>query len=748
MRNRLIYQSGLVAAVLMIVFTVLLILERISQIEAVRSGFWDNLAYTTSQADFEIARLTNTLLRSRSGLPIEQTDDVFIRYEVALGRLVGLSEGRTGQRILGNEGVRDAVLSITATIENLEADILGFSGLSSMRQDEVITSLQQLSDEFHLATVTIASTGDQDQTEFYESLAAAARFEIFMLLLIASAGVLAYFNVYLERRRFVSLNKSLADTVSERTSDLQETNDRLQAEVIERSQAEQKYRSLVDHATEAIVIMDVGQGTFMEANPRAEALFGLPREKLIGHFGPLDLSPEFQPDGRPSRATAMEYINDALDGDFPSFEWVHRSIDGTEVICSVSLARFPDPSRRLVRGSLIDLTEKKAAEASQLELERQLSQSQKLETIGQMTGGVAHDFNNLLSVVLGNLELLEDLVNDLDQRELIGAAKGASMRGATLTRSMLNFARRANLKPQKVLLDEIVDGIGSWMARTIPATITVNTSIKSDLWPVVADISGTESAILNLVVNAQDAMPDGGHLVIEMENVEIDETDPKVGLNPGQYVMLAVSDTGAGISQDNISRIFEPFFTTKSLSTNSGLGLSMVYGFMSQSGGDIRVYSEIGVGSTIKLFFPVQDASQQNTLGSDKPEVEIVVSRNARILLAEDQEDVLAVLKRSLEAVGHEVIPARNGDEAARLVDKSESIDLLITDVVMPGKLQGPGLAKHLRGRLPGLPVIFLSGYASEATLHGNGLREEDVRLMKPVSRSKLISAVNGALSD
>ena len=286
MLNRLLYQVGLLMAVATIGFTGFLIMERIRQIEAVRTGFWDNLAYTTSQADFEIARLINALAVPDDVQSTGARDEIFVRYEVALGRLVGLTEGDTGRRILANEAVRKTVLSIKEAMADLEQDIGNYPGLSPQEKKAVLSSLGSLSDEFHRATVTIASLGDQDQTDFYRSLADAARLEILMLLLILIAGALAFANALLERRRFLQLNLSLSDAVSDRTAALQATNKRLQAEVAERGQAEERYRSLVDHATEAIVVIDADHGTFIEVNPRAESLYGLPRNELIGTYGP------------------------------------------------------------------------------------------------------------------------------------------------------------------------------------------------------------------------------------------------------------------------------------------------------------------------------------------------------------------------------------------------------------------------------------------------------------------------------
>ncbi|MDJ0822468.1 MAG: response regulator, partial [Paracoccaceae bacterium] len=248
-------------------------------------------------------------------------------------------------------------------------------------------------------------------------------------------------------------------------------------------------------------------------------------------------------------------------------------------------------------------------------------------------------------------------------------------------------------------------------------------------------------------VNARDAMPEGGVLVIETENLEIgqEHLDEKPdGLAPGRYVMLAISDTGQGIPPEVIDKVFDPFFSTKGPMNNSGLGLSMVHGFMKQSGGSVRIYSEPGVGTTVKLLFPAShNGDPSKPEDTSPPEMR---AHTARILVAEDQPEVLTLLRRSLEAQGHEVITATNGDTAAELFQTSGPIDLLVTDIVMPGTLQGPGLAKHLRSLAPDLPVVFMSGYASEASLHGNGLREEDQRLMKPVARKQLIEAVNTAL--
>ena len=381
--------------------------------------------------------------------------------------------------------------------------------------------------------------------------------------------------------------------------------------------------------------------------------------------------------------------------------------------------------------------------------ETQLRQAQKMEAIGKLTGGMAHDFNNLLAVILGNLELLDDLVTNEGEKDLVRNSIEATLRGAELTRNMLSFAQKAPLQPTIVDLNHLVRNIKNWTARTLPATIEVETSLLAGLWPVKVDVSSAESGLLNLLLNARDAMPDGGKLTIETSNIRIDEDyleQRGETIEPGRYVLLAVSDTGEGIHPENLAKIYEPFFTTKRVGEGTGLGLSMLEGFMKQSGGTIRVYSEPGVGTTFKLYFSAMDVGE-NEPAALAPEPQDNAENRATILLVEDNSEVLAAMRLALMKVGYHVLVASSGDEALRVFQGEPGIELLLTDIVMPGKLQGTTLAKTLRELQPDLPVVFMSGYASEATVHGNGLRPEDIRLMKPVQRADLLRAIDKALS-
>lgn len=398
---------------------------------------------------------------------------------------------------------------------------------------------------------------------------------------------------------------------------------------------------------------------------------------------------------------------------------------------------------------ILDVTAEVLAQGQLREQSALTTQAQKMESIGQLTGGVAHDFNNLLAVIIGNLELLGEEIEDKDHLQMINAGVGAALRGADLTRKMLAFARRSQLETQAIDLNEIVGETKNWAGRTLPATINIETPLLEGLWPVEADRASTESALLNLILNARDSMPDGGQLTLETANVRIDHDYGGPGtdaLEPGCYVMLAVSDTGSGIDPKVLAFVFEPFYTTKAPGAGSGLGLSMVQGFMQQSGGAVRVYSEPGVGTTFKLFFPVTDVQ-------DIPEAAVVSNgaaqhaSGARILVAEDQSDVLEVLVQILTRAGYQVRATSSGDAAKAVFEADPGFDMLLTDIVMPGRLQGTMLARELREIQPDLPVAFMSGYANEATVHGNGLRPQDVRLMKPVQKRDLLRAIEGLLS-
>ena len=310
---------------------------------------------------------------------------------------------------------------------------------------------------------------------------------------------------------------------------------------------------------------------------------------------------------------------------------------------------------------------------------------------------------------------------------------------------MLSFARKAPLEAQNINLNTVVEKTINWVERTIPENIKIETSLSAEIRVVEADLASTESAILNLILNAQAAMPDGGKLTIETANIlinDIDVLDMADDFAPGRYAMIAVSDTGVGISHKNLNAIFEPFFTTKAVGTGSGLGLSMIHGFMKQTGGAVHLKSEEGQGTTFKLYFPAKQKREFFTIEKVKSHTPHVSGKGIRVLVVEDEPAVMNVICEVLSNCGYTVLKAYSGDEALILFEQEPNVDILLTDVVMPGKLQGPALTKKLRAINPDLPAVFMSGFANEAAVNGNRLHPEDVRLTKPIPKNELLKAL------
>ncbi len=386
------------------------------------------------------------------------------------------------------------------------------------------------------------------------------------------------------------------------------------------------------------------------------------------------------------------------------------------------------------------------------ELNERLRRAQRLEAVGQLTGGVAHDFNNLLTVVLGNAELLAELNHgNPQQRKLAEMIGAAAQRGAELTQRLLAFARKQALAPKVVALNPLVAGLDPLLRRTLGEHIEIELIRAAGLWPALVDPGQLENALLNLCLNARDAMPGGGRLTLETANARLDAdyvvAHPDV--QAGQYVMVAVSDTGSGISADHLKRVFEPFFTTKATGKGTGLGLSMVYGFVKQSAGHVAVYSELGQGTTVRLYLPRASAEDTVAAGDDAAAADDALQGGSgRILLVEDDADVRAYALSQLQGFGYTVIEAADGPAALAILERRADIDLLFTDVVMPGGMNGRALADAARRLYPGLRVLYTSGYTENAIVH-HGRLDEGARLLgKPYRRSELDRAVRAALAE
>jgi two-component system NtrC family sensor kinase len=386
------------------------------------------------------------------------------------------------------------------------------------------------------------------------------------------------------------------------------------------------------------------------------------------------------------------------------------------------------------------------AEAERRELaEQALRQSQKMEAVGQLTGGVAHDFNNLLTIIIGNIGIAKrGVVEARAERALDNALVGAE-RAAQLTQRLLAFSRRQPLNPRVLDVDKLLLSISDLLARTLGENIELETVSGAGLWKVEADASEMESTLLNLALNARDAMPDGGKLTIETSNAYLDDEycSQHEEIIPGQYVLIAITDSGAGMSTETIDHAFEPFFTTKEAGKGTGLGLSQVYGFMKQSNGHVKIYSEPGEGSTIKLYFPRCDGDEAAVSGDDQAGSER--GRDETILIVEDDDGVRQYASEILRDLNYQVIEAKDSATALRLLDAGKNFDLLLTDVVLPGK-NGRELATEVERRRPGTKIIFMTGYSRNAIVHHGRLDPGTELIQKPLIERMLARKIRQVL--
>jgi hypothetical protein len=388
-----------------------------------------------------------------------------------------------------------------------------------------------------------------------------------------------------------------------------------------------------------------------------------------------------------------------------------------------------------------EIAERRAAEVA-------LQRAQKLEAIGKLTGGVAHDFNNLLQIISGNLQLLATDVADNPrvERRITNAMAGVT-RGAKLANQLLAFGRRQPLEPKVVNIGRLVGGMEDLLRRSIGEAIEIETVVSGGLWNAFVDPTQIENAILNLAINARDAMDAIGKLTIEVRNAHLDHeyAEKNSEVRPGQYVMIAVSDTGAGIAPELIEQVFEPFFSTKPEGKGSGLGLSMVYGFVKQSGGHVKIYSEVGHGTSVKLYLPRIHEDEDQLAG---PELVEAGGGSETILVVEDDEEVRSTVSEMLRELGYNVLTAKDAGSALPILESGVKVDLLFTDVVMPGPLRSPELARKAKERMPTLAVLFTSGYTENAIVHGGRLDAGVNLLTKPYSRQTLASRIRKALDE
>ena len=509
-------------------------------------------------------------------------------------------------------------------------------------------------------------------------------------------------------------------------------------------ESEARFRATFEQAAVGIAHVST-DGRFVRFNQKLCDIVGYTRDELAAlTFQDITHEQDLEAD--------LAYVQRMLEGSIQTYSmekrYLHKGGGVVWINLTVSLIKKPDGTPDWFVSVIEDISTRKNAEEQRHRLEEQLHSSQKLEAVGRLAGGVAHDFNNLLSVVLANAEFALDAVRRGDPlfRDLT-EIRAAAERAASLTRQLLAFSRRQILEPEVLTLNHVVSGIEGMLKRLIGEDVEVSLELERELGNVIADPGQIEQVIMNLAVNARDAMPKGGTLKILTANREIDERSAArhEPVRPGSYVMLAVTDSGAGMDAATRERIFEPFFTTKEKGKGTGLGLSMVHGIVNQSGGTISVHSEPGRGSSFHVYLPRVDAPVAD--GRRRPEPVDATGRET-ILLVEDEEVVRRVTERILKKAGYTVLSAASGGDALLLCERHTGpIDLMLTDVVMP-HMSGRELSERVSGLRPGLKVLFMSGYTDDAILQ-HGVMQSAARFVgKPFSAAELTAKVRALLDE
>ena len=512
-------------------------------------------------------------------------------------------------------------------------------------------------------------------------------------------------------------------------------------------ESERRYRRLVEAVVDYAIFQLDPAGNVTTWNAGAQRIKGYRPEEIIGrHFSDF-YTREDRAAGVPARALALA----SETGRYEAEGWRVRK-DGSKFFASVVIDRILDDVGELVGFAKVtrDITERVEAQAKLKAAQEQLAASQKLEAIGQLTGGIAHDFNNLLMIVLGNIETAQRHLKSLPQSANLQRVLGNAMRGArrasALTSRLLAFSRRQTLDPKPLNVNNFLTGSVEFLQRSLGEQVDIQAVGSAGLWMVEVDPNHLESALVNLAINARDAMPNGGKLTIEAANVFADEEYCKQNpeLSPGQYVVMCVSDTGLGMSKEILGHAFEPFFTTKELGQGTGLGLSQVYGFVKQSGGHIKIYSEEGQGTTIKIYLPRYTGPAAPEAQEDQGVAEGTQSET--ILVVEDDPDLRTYLTEILRNLNYEVLAVPHAQSALTILLQAERrVDLLLTDIVMPG-INGRELGRRAQEMRPELPILYMTGYSRNAVVHHGRLDEGVELLQKPVSQTEVATRVRELL--
>lgn len=677
------------------------------------------------QLEREHLRLLLALQRFEMSPSRAALDDLQLRYEILYSRPQVILNGPETTVLRSLPGVRETARALLDDLDAMEAQIYGLSTDDTSTVRAVHAALLPYMSD--LSDISAGASVGPIAQQLREGMRVAQERSFWMhVLLVSTAGIMISI-LTVEVRR----NRQLAEAESRLRAQADETSEALR-------ESERRYRHIVEGTEATPYTLDLSTMSHQFVGPQARRLLGYPLEKWLAEdFWAEHLHSD---DRDQIVSDRLHYLQQS---DELNLEYRMINANGRTVWIRDLLKVVQESTGRLLGyGLLFDETEIKLRD-------QKLAAAQKMEAIGQLTGGMAHDFNNLLTVVIGNLELI-GAKRQCDDRtsRLLGRALTAAERGAGLIKQLLGFARKQSLEPQDFNPNELVSTTVELIRRTLGEQITINTSLESDLWHAHADATQVESAVTNLAINARDAMPNGGRITIETANRCFSEPlNAEYGrIAPGDYVVISVADTGTGIPPDMLPRVFDPFFTTKGEGKGTGLGLSMVFGFVQQSRGHVEIESELGEGTTVRIYLPrVRSRGPANATTSD--DVQKGSLEGARVLVVEDSEGVRETAVTRLRALGCDVIEANNGAVGLEIMKGDHAIDLLFTDLVMPGGMSGIELAEAARRVRPDLRVLFTSGFYEDNHQADRRIAAIGDMLRKPYTSLDMLRTFQAALS-